>query len=306
MQKTISHLFCIKCNFYSFAIQLLSKDGESDRKGKSTASYNYYNCLMTRAGAYGILIKILEENKQMGAVRILRNGGQNFGVPKNLDGFNDMEIDVQGKNLKIKEFFPAEKLDLVQQIFRHIISEQELYDTFVIKQKKLIFATIAIPPQPPIYIPRFLSNRIDIHESGFKIDCPEVFVFRNSIERYKLSDIAKPRFTEASTSQLNRITSRFIYLDEYQDWIVLKNSAKVPIHLINYEVDQKIYILEKTSGSFDILSKIGSKKHQAYLSEDDFVKQQLSEVLKISSVCICDTPDMGKTFLLANKISRVA
>ncbi len=123
------------------------KDAERDRNGKTSANYKLYERLLTRVGAYQVLTKILEDNKQTGAVKILKNGLRNLGIPKTLNEFNDMEIDVQGKLLKIHEFFPTEKLALAQQIFRDTISEQELYDAFVIKEKTFVLATSTVPPR---------------------------------------------------------------------------------------------------------------------------------------------------------------
>ncbi len=225
---------------------------------------------------------------------------QNLGIPKKLDGFTDLEINVQGRTLKISEFFPTEKLELAQQIFRDTLSEQELHESFVIKQKTFVLATSNVPPEPPLYVPRFLSNRFEFDESVFKTECSDVFVFKINIGRLQLTEIARPHWTASSNPQLSHITARFIYLDDYEDWIEMKKSAKVPIHLISYDADQRNYILEDSSATSDILSKVGSKKQRAYLSEYEFIQQQLSEDLNISSVCICDTPGMGKTFLLTN------
>ncbi len=256
---------------------------------------------MTRTDAYIVLTKALEKTKQTGAVRILINGISNFGIPRELDDFKKLEIEVNGKRFKLHEFFPTGKLKLTQELFQSTIAELEMHDFFVNKEKTFVLSISRIPPEPPIYIPRYPSNRIVIDKSIFKTDCLDVFIFNKTIERHKLSEIAKPHCTASSNSQLNIITARFIFLDEYQDWIELKKKCtKVPIHLMNYEPDQNLYILEDSTAALEILAKIGSKKQGVYLSEEEFVQQLLSEDLKASSVCICDTPGMGKTFVLAN------
>ncbi len=277
------------------------QDAELNRNGKSSASYHYYLALMTRTDAYSVLTKALEKTKQTGATRVLIDGISNFVIPKELDDFKKLEVEVNGKRFKVHEFFPAGKLKLAHEVFQRTISELEWYDLFVKKEKTFVLSISNIPPEPPIYIPRFLSNRIEIDESIFKTDCPDVFVFKNTIERYKLSEIARPHFTASSTSQLNHITTRFIYMDEYQDWIELKQKCtKLPLHLVNYEAEHNRYILEDSTAALEILNKVGSKKQRVYLPEYEFVQQHLSEDLKVSSVCICDTPGMGKTFLLAS------
>ncbi len=261
---------------------------------------------MTKTDAYIVLTKSLEKNKQIGAVRILIDGIRNFGIPKKLHDFKDIKIEVNGKSFKLHEFFPAGKLELVQKIFQDTISELELYDFIVRKENTFKLSISTIPPEAPIYIPRFLSNRIEIDESIFKTDCPDVFVFKNSLERYKLSKIAKPHFSASSCSQLSQITCRYNYLDDYEDWVDLKKSAKVPVHLIKYEADQSIFLLEETSSGFDFFRKIGLKKKRVYITEDEFVQQHFESIeVKTSSVCICDTPGMGKTCLLANNARRM-
>ncbi len=227
---------------------------------------------MTRVNAYIVLTKALEKNSQTGAVKILTEGLQKFGIPQNFkDSFEDMEIEVHGQRFKFHEFFPAEKLKVAQEIFQANISEGELYDMSVAKKRTFVLTTHTIPSEPSYYVPRFLSNRIEINEYIFKADCPDVFVFKKSIARYKLSDIAKPHFTASSRSQLAHITCRFIFLDDYEDWDDLKKLAKAPIHLINFEADHNKYILEDTSSGLDILSKLGSEKNRVYMTEDEFV-----------------------------------
>ncbi len=265
---------------------------------------------MGRAGAYKVLYNALVETNQSGAARILvRVPTELFskpltylGISTEMNVFQNVEIEVNGKTFKLREFLPQVDYQIVQRIFQETIPEVEFYDSFIIKKRKFILSKNTIPAKQSYYVPRYLSNRIKIEEYIFKADCPDVFVFKNSITRYKLSEIAEPHFTATSISQLTNITCRFIHLVDTEDWAELKKiSAKVPIHLINYEKDGNHFILEDSSAPSHILEKVSSQNKRVYMSEEEFVQQQLPEnSVASSSACICDSPGMGKTFLLAN------
>lgn len=295
--------------------------------------------LLTRTGAYRVLYEALKAANQSGAyTTLIRVPTEVYskpltylGILPQLKNFQDVNIEVNGKTLILQHLFPAADYDSLQKIFLDCLTELEIYDTFVIKQRTFVLATQSVPPKPPYYIPRSLSNRIKIPKFIFKSDCSDVFVFRNTIARYELSQIVYPNFTSDSSSQLTNVTCRFIYLDQSEDWTELKKIAKAPIHLINYEAaqekvsndeddleailysestkdhssdsvaDQKYhFVLEDSSAAPDFLKKLGSKTNRVYLSENQFLNQQLSEDSEASSICICDTPGMGKTLLLAN------
>ncbi len=151
---------------------------------------------MTRTNAYIVLTKALVRHNQTGAVKILMDGLRKFGIPKNLeDGFADIDIEVSGNKFKAREFFPNGKIKEAQELFQTNIPDIELCDMIVTKQKTFVLTTNTIPAEPPLYIPRFLSNRIEIPVCTFKSDCPDVFVFKNSITRVQLSEIARPHGT---------------------------------------------------------------------------------------------------------------
>lgn len=270
--------------------------------------------LLGRTGAYKALAKALMQNNQTGAVRILIEGIPNepfskaltyLGISINWDGFENIDIELHGKVYKLHEFFPAANYERIRQIFKDTLTEVEIYDTFVKKQNIFVLVKNTIPARPSFYIPRFLSNQIKVEKFIFKEDCSDVFVFKNTIARPELTEIAKPYLTSSSSSQLSCITSRFIYLDENEDWIHLKRSAKVPIHLINYDTNRKKFLLEDSTAISKLQKKLGSQQQRAYISESDFVRHQLSSNAKPSSVCICDTTGMGKTLLLTNIARRM-
>lgn len=262
--------------------------------------------LCGRTCAYEILLQTLEQNNQSGAANLLISGRPDVCISSNLIGFQDVEIEFNGKLFNLEKLFPVEKHEMVQQIFKDTLPEQLFNESFITKQKTFVLASSSAPPEPPFYVPRFLSNRISLDESILKSDCSDVFVFKGITQRYQLSLIVKPNFTASSTSQLSCIKARFIFLEDSEDWTHMKKVAKVPIHLINYEAEHNNYILEDSSAALDILRKVGSKTDRVYISEEEFVQQQLSEDSRVSSVCICDTPGMGKTFLLANVARSMA
>lgn len=258
------------------------QDAEKNEDGKSHASRICYELLTGRKDAYKVLTSALMKNSQTGAARILIKGvppNECFskpltylGISTNLDEFWDKPIEVQGQKFKVNEFFPANmNFKSLQQVFQETVNELEIYDTFVSKQKTFVLAVDTIPQKPPLYIDRLLSNRIKLDESIFKAECSDVFVFKNIIKRYKVSEIAKPNFS--SSSRQTSKTSRFIHLDTDEDWINLKSKSKVPIHLISFEAERQIYLLEDTSAPSAILTKLGSRKERVYLSEDEFTRQ---------------------------------
>ncbi len=270
---------------------------------------------MERKCAYKVLYNALVETNQNGAAGILvRVPPELFskpltylGISMETNEFQNVELKVNGKTIKLHKFLPHVDYKKVERIFRETISEVEFYNSFITKEKKFVLTKNTIPPKPTHYIPRFLSNRIKLNEFIFKADSPDVFVFKNNIHRYDLSQLAKPHFTETSSSQLTIITTRFIYLDENEHWTLLKKVAKVPIHLIKYEDVGNRFILEDSfSPSSDIPGKLHSRNKSVYLSEKDFIQQQLSDDSGASSiVCTFDTPGMGKTILLSNLARRM-
>ncbi len=285
------------------------------KNGTLEASSLYLQMLMGRKGAYKVLYNALVETNQCGAARVLvrvppellSNPLTYLGMSMKTDEFQNVELEVNGKTVKLYEFLPQADYQKMERIFRETISEVEFHDSFVTKEQEFVLVKYTIPQKPMYYSPRFLSNRVKLNEFIFKADCPDVFVFRNNIQRYILSQLSEPHFTETSISQLTNITTRFIYLDEYEHWTLLKRVAKVPIHLINYEDVGNQFVLEDSSSpSSDIPGELHSRNISVYLSEDDFIQQQLSEVSEASPiVCILDTPGMGKTFLLSNLARRM-
>lgn len=278
------------------------------RDGDMEASSLCYQMLMKRIGGYKALSEALKEANQSGAYRTLIEVSPELynkpltylGISTKIETFQDVDIEVHGKILKLRDFFPERDFRRIQQLFQNCLTEIEIFKTFLTKQRTFVLARNTVPPKPPFYVSRFISNRVNIDASVFKEKCSDVFVFKNTIARYKLTQIAKPQFTDTSSSQLTHMTCRFIYLEENEDWIEFRKSAKTPIHLINYEPDGNRFILEDTSAPSDILLKFVSKEDRVYFTEDEFVKHQLSEDLVVSNVCICDSPGMGKTLLLAN------
>ncbi len=281
IDSLVSHLKCISYskmlwyNYVDYYIIFLNKyiwrhfkDAVETWSGKSEACRQYYKLLMGRTDAYKVLTNALVQFSQSGAAKILIRVPTELyskpltylGISTELQSFKDAKIEVNGKTLKLQEFFPAADYGKLQQIFQSCLTELQIYDTFITKGKTLLVANNSTPPKPPYYVPRFISNRIKLNMSVFKADCLDVFVFKKTIPRYKLSEIANPHFTGTSTSQLNTISSRFIYLDEDQDWIELKKIATVPIHLINYEADQSFYLLEDSSAPSGILRILGCRE----------------------------------------------
>ncbi len=180
--------------------------------------------LTGRKHAYEILAKALFQTQQSGAAHIFFEGITRQGIKASLshcgiqlnhDGFENTDILAYGKRFKLKTFFTNVDIGTLQKIFYETLPEHAYYENFIRKKEFELFKD-TIPPKPEFYVPRFVSNRIKISKDLFKISCPDVFVFKG-MERYKLSELAKPNHTASSRDQLECITSRFINLDRDED-----------------------------------------------------------------------------------------
>lgn len=272
-----------------------------------------YEILRGRKRAYECFTKAVFQSKQSHVAEILIAGFMKEGISRPLtfcdiniphENFASCSLAVRGKPFKIEEIFPDVDTTILQNLFQSVLCEVSYYNLLINAENPFVLVNETIPCEPPFYVSRNLSNRIKILPKIFKETSPDIYVFKN-ITRIELSSLAKPELSAASNTQLEEISSRFIYLDHEDDWVVIQKMAKVPVHLIKYESDKKIFILENTK-HFEILKKFNSDRDRVYMTEKDFVKQYTEKLSMSSGFCICDTPGMGKTLLLASIARRLA
>lgn len=191
----------------------------------------------------------------------------------------------------------------MQEILKVPDARHEFYELLTTKRPELkLDGTL---PQPhSLYIPRLISNRLLVDPGLFTEDCVDVFVFKG-VARKALVELVHPHITRSSSTQLNLVSSRHIYLDDDEDWDDMILAAKVPIHMVLKEGEH--FVLLRTTQVTDVLRSHStnnkSTNKDAYISEEQLAIQVLSES-KFNGALICDVPGMGKTWLMEN-LSRI-
>lgn len=156
-----------------------------------------------------------------------------------------------------------------------------------------VLAKNEIPSVPPYYIPRYLSRRTRLNPEIFSDTCPDVFVIENVTLR-KLYQLAKLKRVDRSSSQVRKLTVRFIWLEFPEDFERIANIAdRTPVHLIRKHEESFFWV--KSRGNLHII--------QEYIHTDQDIVEEtafVGRVPKTGTVCFADDPGMGKSLLLAN------
>ncbi|CAL8138503.1 unnamed protein product [Orchesella dallaii] len=203
----------------------------------------------------------------------------------------NFEIRFQGSVMQLHEILQGLSVDDVQELIKKFLWQS--------KRPELLIND-SLPKPLLYYVPRRLTTRCKLDLALFYSDCEDVFVIRR-IELYELALLAKNHHTDVSTNQLHTLSVRFILLEYEQDFDKICEISSAPVHLIDHEIGEFTWV--KSRGSI-INLKTHVRTAQQNLNEDEFT----SECLKSSkTICIADTPGMGKTVLLvsiAHKILR--
>lgn len=211
--------------------------------------------------------------------------------------FQSGNIIFQGKPITLDKLFAPTQTNELMEIFRSSLSAQRYINFFIKPKETFILTENTIPQLPQYYVNRLLPNKYVLEESAFKINCRDIFVF-DGLERFKLTLLAKPHFTSSSSDQVENVSSRFIHLDYKSDWDIIKQIAKVPVHLIKYNATSNTYSLEESCGESTIFQNSTSSGTTHTISEDEFIRRQ--EEKSSSPIGIFGTPGSGKTLLLAS------
>lgn len=240
-------------------------------RGRLEQSAHLYALLSSRKLAYEKLNKALFETNQTGASKILLEGFTKAGIRTSLtqcgihvehDDFKNTCILAYGRRVKLETFFPNVDTTTLHKLFFETLPEHVYYENIVQKKEFELFHD-TIPPEPSFYIPRFISNRIQISKDLFQSNCTDIFVFKG-IQRYELTHLVKPNSTASSKDQLECITSRFIYLDRDEDWETIRDKATDPVHLITYERSIQSHVSERYASLFKTTST-------PFLDEEDTI-----------------------------------
>ncbi|CAL8138531.1 unnamed protein product [Orchesella dallaii] len=203
----------------------------------------------------------------------------------------NFKIRFQGSVMQLHEILQGLSIDDVQELI-----EKYLWQP---KRPELLIND-SLPKPLSYYVTRRLTTRCTLEPALFTFECKDVFVIRY-IELHELAIFAKNQDIDLSTNQLDTLSVRFIVLEYKQDFDRICEISSAPVHLIDHEIGQFTWV--RSHGNI-----INLKNHlhtaQQNLDEDEFT----SECLKSSkTICIADTPGMGKTVLLisiAHKILR--
>ncbi|CAL8138527.1 unnamed protein product [Orchesella dallaii] len=201
----------------------------------------------------------------------------------------NFEIRFQGYIMQLHEILQGLSVDDVQELIKKFLWQP--------KRPELLIND-SLPKPLLYYVPRRLTTRCKLDPALFCFDCEDVFVIRR-IELYELALLAKNHDTDTSTNQLDNLSVRFILLEYEQDFGKICEISCAPVHLIDHEIGEFTWV--KSCGNI-INLKNYVRTAQQNLDEDEFT----SECLKSSkTICIADTPGMGKTVLLVSIAHKI-
>lgn len=157
----------------------------------------------------------------------------------------------------------------------------------------IVLAQNNIPSTPPYYIPRLLTRRTRLKPEIFEDACPDVFVFEN-ISLRELHDVARAHHVDRSSTQIRRLTVRFILAEFEEDFEQIAKIAKnTPVHLLQKRDGN--FFWRKSRGSLHIIQEY-IHPQQEVVTEKDFIGNLPAD----DSICFADNPGMGKSLLMAN------
>lgn len=279
--------------------------------GRSDGSHKVpilYKILKTKEGGYDGLIETLNESMQKATMDFLQRGNSNHvlaaSTGSHVKTLLGMPVEIAGSVKILQEAFPSVSHSDARELLDHKEIKQEMVQLL---QNSVPLKLQEIVPQPArFYIPRLISNRPALNQDIFRLDCPDVFVFKG-VERNELVKLVHPHVTRSSNTQQFALTSRHIYLDDDNDWEALKLVTKTPMHLVQKVNDH--YILQcSTQVTRTLVDSVVGKipSNVKFMHEDDFV-DLMTFKSDTQLFIVCDLPGMGKTLLMdgiAHKIQQ--
>lgn len=220
------------------------------------------------------------------------------------------DIEMYSKNTSLKGVLSKDNEELLQLMSDPQI-QTEYQKDYNIDNRPIVLCK-PLPQKRPLYIPRSMSNMVKVKPDLFKLDCPDVFVFKG-ISQVKLKNLVKPYLTQSLRSQLKGITCRHILFDDDDDleeWNdLLELAAEASMHLILCDrltsdsgKSPDVYYLQRSNNVTSIVRNNIERippTEQNYITEGELI-QELVQDGNGNVVCLCDIPGMGKSSLLKN------
>lgn len=244
------------------------------------------------------------------------------------------EIEENGQKYKLRDILPDSTY--INKLVQSQQYDHDLADCLLLNGGNLKLLSPSLPDEPSIYISRLVSNKIALDPNIFRKDAPDIFVFKG-LERCELTQLAKPEITSSCCQQILKVSCRFIWLAHENHWEDICSVATAPVHLISCETSVEIapegvpnkyselidmlgflqdsepsptatssnttyYYLQRTKGNSKLINSWLSGRagnDSPYTAEADVVKGIIDGDLG-NGICICDSPGMGKSFLLAH------
>ncbi|CAL8124360.1 unnamed protein product [Orchesella dallaii] len=277
-----------------------------NHEGSYAESKLLYNILITREGAYNALIDACTRAKKTGSLRILKQARPDGTILcfreqhiKVSSSWNELSkelkiemrnklVNFQGKHIKLSQ--------LCDNQLEHLIDGKIMVE--VVKGNIPLLINNQVPDQVEYYIHRTIRSRNRLKSNVFQETCNDVFVVEG-VEKHELTYLVGEEDTGVSGNQTERLTVRFIFLEDEGNFEKICILATTPVHWIRYK--DNVFKWVKSSGSVKSLQKYVDEEQECSLEGKLVARPSENKITVIS-----DSPGMGKTILLANVAHQIS
>ncbi|CAL8129134.1 unnamed protein product [Orchesella dallaii] len=264
-----------------------------------------YGFAMEKEGMYEVVTRALFQTGQYKAFQLLLNGfierriegilkicnisAQDERLAAALEGFEmslalQYPVSFQGHELLVSQLVPEIDKTTLQNLATDLLEGH--FVSQMINKEAPQLDNNSIPDLPNYYISRKIVSRNCLDKNLFDSQNNDIFVIKG-IQPLELSKLTQ-----------SRDNTRFMLLEKEEDFGIFSQYATTQrsVHLLNHDAGQFTWI--KSHGCISRLqAHVIDGKTKKTMSENEFLERciQTSE-----TVCIVDTPGMGKSMLLAN------
>lgn len=215
-----------------------------------------------------------------------------------------VRLNLVEKNVQILDLLnDNQTFDLLNAVKANPAAYLDLCGAAMTSSDSIQLLTRTIPPVPAHYIPRKLSKRVELNPDILNLNSTDVFVFKG-INWTDLVSFVPPHTIGFSSLQTTKILSKFIILQHYQDWDLLRQNSKMPIHLVQYEEYAKSFLLLQTKGGSRLLRQFSRRNTTVHETKlPDLTEDRVLVTFRRGSdkcLLVSGDPGTGKSTLLAS------